>query len=109
MTAGPVSSSVNKSLQLNPALLNTIHCLVARLCRPVLRAAKAFLLLALLAMIPLRAQQPAPPRTVFTGIVRTSTGQPISSATVTVSSPGENQKPLTAVTSADGRFSITGV
>ena len=68
----------------------------------------ACLLLAALAASPLCAQQPASRSTVISGIVRNAAGQPVASATVTVTASGSGQKPLTALTGSDGRFSIAG-
>ncbi|HUB53388.1 MAG TPA: carboxypeptidase regulatory-like domain-containing protein [Terracidiphilus sp.] len=65
-----------------------------------------FLLLATIAAPPIGAQQTASPAVVFSGVVRNAAGEPIASATVTISA---DQKRLTGVTGADGRFSIAGV
>lgn len=58
---------------------------------------------------PLHAQQSAPAATVWNGVVRTSAGQPVAEAEVTVFLPTSSQNPLRVVTGADGQFAIPGV
>ena len=75
----------------------------------IVRRLNACFLVALLAAIPLRAQQPAATGTVLTGIVRTAAGQAVAGATVTVFPSTNGEKSTTAVTGADGRFAIADI
>jgi carboxypeptidase family protein len=64
------------------------------------------LLLALMAAISLKAQQSAPSPPAWTGAVRTTAGEPVAGAKVTVFTSGAKKNP-TAVTGTDGKFAIT--
>jgi len=78
---------------------------MARMFNKVLRSVERFAFCSLLAIaIPLNAQQAA--TTTWTGIVRTTAGQAVPGAKVTVSTTGKKQ---TAITGSDGKFSIESV
>src|SRR6267154_4048944 len=71
----------------------------------VLRFVERFAFCSLIAIaIPLNAQQAA--TTTWTGVVRTTAGQAVPGAKVTVSTMGRKQ---TAITGSDGKFSIESV
>ena len=74
-----------------------------------LRVAAAVFLLGLLAAVPLDAQPAPESNMLWTGVVRTATGQPIAGAIVTVIAPAARQNPRSAVTGADGHFSVLGI
>jgi len=106
MTGRSVSSSDSTNVQLEYSSRNAKERLVTGLPGTILRAINACLLVAVLAAIPLRAQQSSAPEPLFTGVVRTTAGQPISGANVSVSTPSGSKK---SIAGPDGRFSITGV
>lgn len=56
----------------------------------------------------LRAQQSPDSSPVLTGVVRTAAGEPVAGATVSVTAAAQ-QPPSTAVTGADGQFSLPGI
>ncbi len=106
MTAISVGFSVGFIPRHDDSFGNYRGLLTPGLAGSMLRALNAGLLLALLAVIPLRAQQSAAPALPVTGIVRTAAAQPVAGATVIVSMPSGNKE---SITSPDGRFSIAGV
>ncbi|MGB7191656.1 MAG: TonB-dependent receptor [Acidobacteriaceae bacterium] len=67
------------------------------------------LLSALMVAIPLSAQQSPGRGTALTGVLRTSSGEPIAGATVAATPAMGRLEPFTAVSGADGGFSIAGV
>ncbi|HEX4037328.1 MAG TPA: carboxypeptidase regulatory-like domain-containing protein [Acidobacteriaceae bacterium] len=82
---------------------------VGRKFRAALLRAAGLTLLAGLAAVALMAQSAMP---VWTGVVRTTTGQPVSGATVEVfaaGARGARGARHTAVSEADGRFAVAGV
>jgi hypothetical protein len=88
-----------------PASRNAKGLLMARTFNKVLRSIERFAFCSLLAIaIPLNAQQPA--TTTWTGVVRTTAGQAVPAAKVTISIKVKKQ---TAITGSDGRFSIQSV
>jgi hypothetical protein len=101
-----VGSSVSTNIQLHHPIRNAQQLPVPAPPRANPYALIACLLIALLAAIPLHAQQSAAPSTIFTGVVRTSTGQPVPGVTVIISTPSGNKNSLTA---PDGRFAIAGI
>ncbi|MGB2606384.1 MAG: carboxypeptidase-like regulatory domain-containing protein, partial [Candidatus Sulfotelmatobacter sp.] len=78
---------------------------IARSFHKAFRLIKKHLLLGLLLAIALQAQQSSPSAPAWSGIVRTSAGEPVAGAKVTVFTPGA-KKNLTAVTGTDGGFAI---
>src|SRR5260370_2607438 len=64
------------------------------------------LLLALMVVIPLSAQQNTPSATTWTGVVQATAGQPVAGAKVTVFTPTTEDKRRTAITSTDETFSV---
>jgi len=91
MTCTRVGFSVSFILRTHCSLQNFRDLLIRGLSGTILRTILACILIALLAAIPLRAQQSAT-SSVATGIVRTAAGQPIAGATVSVSTPLRNKK-----------------
>ena len=59
--------------------------------------------------LPLSAQQPASLRVTWTGVVRTTAGQPIAGAKVSVVSPAPRANPVSALTGSGGRFAIADI
>ncbi|HTW78118.1 MAG TPA: carboxypeptidase regulatory-like domain-containing protein, partial [Terracidiphilus sp.] len=100
---------MNKNFYLEHALRYAQERSVVGPLFSILRALNSCLLIAVLAAIPLRSQQPTATSTVLNGVVRTTDGQPVAGASVTVSTLVAGKKPLTAVTGADGTFGIAGV
>ena len=77
---------------------------MARTFHKVLRSLERFVFWSLMGIaVPLNAQ----PGTTWTGVVRTSAGQPTAGAKVTVSTIQEKQQ--TAVTGTNGEFAIEGL
>ena len=74
-----------------------------------LRWAIRSILLGLIILAPLLAQQSAQRRVSLSGIVRTEAGQPVANATVTAVSPLARERGLTAITTADGHFTMAGL
>ena len=70
---------------------------------------KRWILPGLLIAMPLAAQQAAKSAVVWSGVLRTTNGQPVAGAQVTILAVGAQRSRLTAVTSADGRFSLVDV
>ena len=79
----------------------------ARSSHKVIRVAERVVALGMMVAVSLSAQQNAPSTTTWTGVVRTTTGQPLVGARVTVYSPYEKQQ--TAVTGANGQFGISSL
>jgi hypothetical protein len=78
---------------------------MARTFHKVLRSLERFVFWSLMGIaVPLNAQQAG---TTWTGVVRTSAGQPTAGAKVTVSTIQEKQQ--TAVTGTNGEFAIEGL
>jgi hypothetical protein len=78
---------------------------IARTFHRAFRLIEKYLLLGLMVAIALQAQQSSPSAPVWAGVVRTSAGEPVAGAKVTVFTPGA-KKNLTVVTGTDGRFAI---
>src|ERR1700730_8545558 len=78
----------------------------ARTFRKVLRLVEAVLTLGMMVAVSLSAQQSPPSATSWSGVVRTAAGQAVPGAKVTVST---TEKKQTAITGADGQFSIESV
>ncbi|HEX5235414.1 MAG TPA: carboxypeptidase regulatory-like domain-containing protein [Silvibacterium sp.] len=68
----------------------------------------AFFVLALMTMLPLSAQRTPESANSFTGVLRTAAGEPIAAATITAISATTHDR-YTAISGADGRFSIAGI
>src|SRR5262245_3024214 len=60
----------------------------------------------LVVALPLRAQVISRPASAWTGVVRTAAGAPVAGASVTLIASGAHEKRLSAVTGADGHFSL---
>lgn len=75
----------------------------------VLAIARSLPLFALLAALPLCAQQKAHTLITWTGALRTTAGQPISGAQVIIAAPRPNTPQTTELTAPDGHFSISRV
>jgi len=105
MTCTRVGFSVSFILRTHCSLQNFRDLLIRGLSGTILRTILACILIALLAAIPLHAQQSAT-SSVATGIVRTAAGQPVAGATVSISTPSRNKK---STTGSDGRFSLAGL
>jgi len=65
-------------------------------------------LLGLMVAVSLKAQQSAPSPPAWTGVVRTTAGEPVAGAKVTVYTAATKEK-MTAVTGSDGRFAIADI
>ncbi len=81
---------------------------IARAFHKAFRLIKNYLLLGLLVAITLKAQQSSPSAQAWSGVVRTSAGEPVAGAKVTVFTSGAKKNP-TAVTGTDGRFAIADI
>ena len=81
---------------------------IARTFHKAFRLIKKYLLLGLMAVVSLDAQQSSPPATAWTGVVRAAAGEPVAGAKVTVYPPTAKEN-LTAVTGADGKFAIADI
>ena len=77
--------------------------------RRIVPLARLWLILALLAVTPLAAQQKSPRRFNLTGVVHNAAGQPVANATVRAIGPTARQQRRTAVTAADGHFTLAGI
>ncbi|MGB8911742.1 MAG: carboxypeptidase-like regulatory domain-containing protein, partial [Candidatus Sulfotelmatobacter sp.] len=78
---------------------------IARAFHKAFRLVERCLLLGLMVAVALQAQQRSPSAPAWAGVVRTSAGEPVAGAKVTVFTPGA-KKNRTAVTGTDGRFAI---
>src|SRR5580692_9287231 len=78
---------------------------IARTFHKAFRLIRKYLLLGMLAATALEAQQSPPSPQAWAGVVRTTAGEPVAGAKVTVFSSGAKKNP-TAVTGTDGRFAI---
>jgi hypothetical protein len=78
---------------------------IARTFHKAFRLIEKYLLLGLMGAIALQAQQSSPSAPAWAGVVRTSAGESVAGAKVTVFTPGA-KKNLTVVTGTDGRFAI---
>ena len=89
-------------------LQNERDWMAARIFRAILCPLKRWILLGLLATVPLWAQQPARPGVVWTGVVRTAAGQPVAGAKVTIFARAPQER-HTAISGTDGHFTLPGV
>jgi len=78
---------------------------IARTFPKAFRLIKKYLLLGLLVASALKAQQSKPSAQSWAGVVRTTAGEPVAGAKVTVFTSGAKQNPTT-ITGADGKFAI---
>src|ERR1700685_2580630 len=80
----------------------------ARNFHKAFRLVESCLLLALMVAVSLEAQQSSPAAPAWAGVVRTSAGEPVAGAKVTVFTPGAKENPP-AVTGSDGKFAIVDI
>src|SRR6202044_2482142 len=82
--------------------------IIARSFHKALRVITNYLLLGLLVANALKAQQSSPSTPAWAGVVRTTAGEPVAGAKVTVYTAAGKEN-LTAVTGSDGRFAIARI
>ena len=82
---------------------------LGRALHKALRLMQNCLLLGLMAAISLDAQQNSSSAPTWTGVVRTVAGKPVAKAKVTLFIPTAKESQLTAVTGADGKFTIARI
>src|ERR1700731_4000609 len=81
---------------------------IARTFHKPCRLVERCLLLGLMVAVSLAAQQRSPSAPAWTGVVRTTAGEPVAGAKVTVYTAAGKEK-MTAVTGSDGRFAIVDI
>ncbi|HLX86181.1 MAG TPA: TonB-dependent receptor [Terriglobales bacterium] len=81
---------------------------ISRTLHKALRLIVKYLLLGLMVAIALQAQQSSPPAPGWSGVVRTTAGEPVAGAKVTVYTAAAKEK-MTAVTGSDGKFAIADI
>jgi hypothetical protein len=81
---------------------------IVRTFQKAFRLIERCLLLGLMVAVSLEAKQSSPSAVVWTGVVRTATGEPVAGAKVRVYTAGAKEK-MTAVTESDGRFAIADI
>src|SRR6202045_2099556 len=79
---------------------------IARTFHNAFRLVERCLLVGLMVVVSLEAQQSSPSAPAWTGVVRTAAGEPVAGAKVTVYTAAAKEK-MTAVTGTDGRFAIS--
>jgi Carboxypeptidase regulatory-like domain len=88
------------------------HCVtehvIARTFHKAFRLVEGCLLLGLMVGVSLEAQQSSPSAPSWTGVVRTTAGEPVAGAKVTVYTAAAKEK-TTAVTGSDGKFAIANI
>src|SRR5579862_3220585 len=82
--------------------------IMARTFHQAFRLVERCLLLALMVAVSLEAQQSSPAAPAWTGLVRTTAGEPVAGAKVTEYTAFAKEK-MTALTGSDGRFAIADV
>src|ERR1700731_4097961 len=81
---------------------------IARTFHNAFRLVERCLLVGLMVVVSLEAQQSSPSAPAGTGVVRTAAGEPVAGAKVTVYTAAAKEK-MTAVTGSDGRFAIADI
>jgi hypothetical protein len=81
---------------------------ISRTRHKALRLMVKYLLLGLMVAVSLEAQQSSPPAPGWTGVVRTTAGEPVAGAKVTVYTAAAKEK-MAAVTGTDGKFAIADI